>query len=269
MSKSRSLFLTTGLRRVVCELHGGYTERDRRLSCPPANPDPSPCQWPDTAVSYKRMTSYKRMKHATDTKAELLDSASQLFAQQGFKGTSVRAITSAARANLGAVTYHFGSKHALYNAVLDRATAPLRERLAGAVAEEATPLDRLESAVRAFFDHLAENPNLPRLMIQQLVTAEALPAPIKDAMQANIGAFASCIEAGQRDGSIRSGNPLYMALSIGSQPIFLAIARRAFRQSVGMDQDDPEVRRALVDSVIHFVRAGLAAGSGPESSEVT
>jgi AcrR family transcriptional regulator len=214
------------------------------------------------------MTSYKRMKQAPDTKAVLLDTASQLFAQQGFKGASVRAITSAARANLGAVTYHYGSKHALYNAVLQRATAPLRERLATAVSKGAAPLDRLESAVRAFFDHLAENPNLPRLMIQQLVTAKVLPAPIKDAMQANIGAFVSCIEAGQRDGSIRSGNPLFLALSIGSQPIFLSIARRALKQSVGVDQDDAKVRRELVDSVIRFVRAGLAADSGTGSSEV-
>jgi hypothetical protein len=100
------------------------------------------------------------------------------------------------------------------------------------------------------------------------VTAKVLPAPIKDAMQANIGAFVSCIEAGQRDGSIRSGNPLFLALSIGSQPIFLSIARRALKQSVGVDQDDAKVRRELVDSVIRFVRAGLAADSGTGSSEV-
>lgn len=211
------------------------------------------------------MTSYKRMNPAVDTKLALLDSASHLFAQQGFKGTSVRAITSAARANLGAVTYHFGSKQALYMAVLERATSPLRQRLAGAISETAAPLDRLESAVRAFFDHLAENPNLPRLMIQQLVTAKALPPPVKDAMQANIGAFMSCIEAGQRDGSIPSGNPLYLALSIGSQPIFLSIARRALKQAVGMDQDDPTVRRELVESVIRFMKAGLAAEGGAKS----
>jgi AcrR family transcriptional regulator len=205
------------------------------------------------------------MKAHGDTRQALLDTASHLFAQQGFRGTSVRAITSAARANLGAVTYHFGSKQALYTAVLERATAPLRQRLAGAVSEAAAPLDRLESAIRAFFDHLAENPNLPRLMIQQLVTAKALPAPVKDAMQANIGAFMSCIEAGQRDGSIRPGNPLYLALSIGSQPIFLSIARRALKQAVGMDQDDPKVRRELVESVFRFVRAGLAAERGAKA----
>ena len=45
-----------------------------------------------------------------DTRTRILDAAEQLFAERGFRGTSIRAITDLAGANLAAVGYHFGSK---------------------------------------------------------------------------------------------------------------------------------------------------------------
>ena len=47
------------------------------------------------------------------TRARLLDAAETLFAENGFDGTSLRSITSAAGANLAAVNYHFQSKEGL------------------------------------------------------------------------------------------------------------------------------------------------------------
>ncbi|RME65412.1 MAG: TetR family transcriptional regulator, partial [Alphaproteobacteria bacterium] len=52
------------------------------------------------------------------TRGRLLRAALAQFAQYGFEGASVREITAAAGANLAAVNYHFGSKEALYHAVV-------------------------------------------------------------------------------------------------------------------------------------------------------
>ncbi len=60
-----------------------------------------------------------------DTKRKLLDSAETLFAARGYHVTSLRAVTRAAKANLAAVHYHFGSKQALLEAVIARRLAPL------------------------------------------------------------------------------------------------------------------------------------------------
>ena len=65
-----------------------------------------------------------------DTKEVILDAAEQLFSEQGFASTSLRAITATAGVNLAAVNYHFGSKNDLAKAVLARRLQPLnRERL--------------------------------------------------------------------------------------------------------------------------------------------
>lgn len=68
-----------------------------------------------------------KKEKAPDTKTLILDAAERLFAMHGFEATSLRAITSEAGANLGAVNYHFTSKDALILAVLKRRIHPVNE----------------------------------------------------------------------------------------------------------------------------------------------
>ena len=74
-----------------------------------------------------------------DTRTRILDAAERLFAERGFRGTSVRAITGLAGANLAAVGYHFGSKAELLAAVARRVTEPIN-------AAQCAGLDRLLAA---------------------------------------------------------------------------------------------------------------------------
>jgi AcrR family transcriptional regulator len=66
-----------------------------------------------------------------DTKAQILDAAERLFAEQAFAAVSMRDITSAAGVNLAAVNYHFGSKDELLVTLFVERVTPLnRERAA-------------------------------------------------------------------------------------------------------------------------------------------
>ena len=67
------------------------------------------------------------MKQEIDTKQKILDSAQHLFASLGFQATSLRAITKRAGVNIAAINYHFGSKEALLNAVIQRHLIPLNK----------------------------------------------------------------------------------------------------------------------------------------------
>ncbi len=90
-----------------------------------------------------------------ETRERLLNAAEQLFAEHGISGTTLRALTKAAKVNLAAVHYHFGSKEGLLDAVVERrATAMNLERL-----RELDELERsagegapeVEDILRAFF----------------------------------------------------------------------------------------------------------------------
>ncbi len=193
-----------------------------------------------------------------DTAAELVSVATELFAEHGYEGTSVRMIIDKAGANLGAVTYHFGSKEALYERVFRVATEPFRPYLVEVVGIEGSPIDRLERFVRGLFQYLRDHPTLPRLITQHLASHLPLLDSVRQTMVGNISQLAALIAEGQRDGTIREGDPKLMALSIGSQPLFLSLIGQALREGTAIDQADPETMQDVEDSVVHFVRAGLA-----------
>lgn len=84
-----------------------------------------------------------------DTRDRILDAAEKLFADNGFSGTSLRAITGAAGANVAAVHYHFGSRDALLRAVFHRIVAPVNAERLRRFAELGDPPE-LEDLLRAF-----------------------------------------------------------------------------------------------------------------------
>jgi len=97
-----------------------------------------------------------------DTKTRILDGAEQMFAREGFHNTSLRSLTSLAAVNLAAVNYHFGSKEALLQAVIERRLLPLnaiREEKIEAVlalAEQNSKLPAAEDLLRAFIEPTLE-----------------------------------------------------------------------------------------------------------------
>ena len=66
------------------------------------------------------MTKAKRPKRADGeaTRARLLESAGELFAEQGYAETTGTAIAARADADLASINYHFGNRNGLYRAVL-------------------------------------------------------------------------------------------------------------------------------------------------------
>lgn len=59
-----------------------------------------------------------RTSRSEQTRAALLAAAAEAFADKGYGGTRLSTIYRAAGANAAAISYHFGGKRALYDAVL-------------------------------------------------------------------------------------------------------------------------------------------------------
>jgi AcrR family transcriptional regulator len=105
------------------------------------------------------------------TRERILETATGLFAEQGFRRVTIRGICRAAGVNLAAVNYHFGDKAGLYREVVQAAidamrgtTEEARREGAGRPAEE-----RLHVFVRTFVRRLLAS-GQPR--IQRLVQRE-------------------------------------------------------------------------------------------------
>jgi len=127
------------------------------------------------------------------TKDRLIAAATELFAERGFQGTTIRDIAERARVNVAAGNYHFGSKKALYLEVLRAQFAAIRAELRrrGATRPEAELArltraelaDVLRARVRTMLDLLLGPPPGPHgaLMQREMCDpSEALPVIVDE-----------------------------------------------------------------------------------------
>jgi len=83
----------------------------------------------------------------------ILDAAEELFSLKGFRAVTMREIAQASGANLGSISYHFGTKDGLLRAIYERHSGPMNRRRAELLAEAERIRDhddRLEAILRAF-----------------------------------------------------------------------------------------------------------------------
>jgi AcrR family transcriptional regulator len=122
-----------------------------------------------------------------NTRAKILNAAGEVFAEQGFEGATVRAITERAGVNVAAVNYHFRDKAELYTrVVLDACSvrAAFREAIADGTD---SPEARLRSLIRRFLEYLLD-PARPgwkrRLMAREMANpTTALDELVKNNIQ--------------------------------------------------------------------------------------
>jgi AcrR family transcriptional regulator len=207
------------------------------------------------------------------TRDRILEVARDLFAQRGYNGTSVRDIAIGAEANLAAVGYHFGSKESLYAEILRAHVGPLAQRIAWACRATRPPLDRVELIVRGVFEHIQVRPNMPALMVRELAGGHGRDRPINavltETFRRALPMLVGVITEGQRDGSIRAGDPVLLGLSVMAQPIYFNLARPIIAAVAGLEPRDEATSQRMADHAVAVIRAGLAAppdGPAPGTS---
>ena len=175
---------------------------------------------------------------STLMREDILDAAEDLFARQGFAATSLREVAEVVGANPAMVHYYFGSKEALLRQVVERITEPLAASLAEM---KAAGQVRSEDLVRLLFSALKMNPNMPLLMVREVM----LPGgTMRDHFLAEIaprlgGAFPGILAGEQEQGRIATDlDPNIISLLLLSLSIFPFIARNIAKQGLDISYDD-------------------------------
>ncbi len=181
----------------------------------------------------------------TDTRSRLLGAAADLFAKHGYRGASVRGICDLARANPGAVSYHFGGKKQLYRTVLRRAASSLFqfEWMEVDDADDGPPRTITE-IIDDLLIQLDAKPHETQLLLRDLaeggdVAVEALEPTIRAAFEGIRLAIGE--DTAPRGSS--TGQALFLDLSA---PLFLLTAAWPVLQRA-LDLD-PDHRRTLLTS---------------------
>ena len=94
----------------------------------------------------------------------LLAAAADLFARDGFAGTSLDAVASAAGVTKGSLYHHFRGKRDLFEAVFERQAGELSEHVAGVALRPRDPWQVAYAGIRAFLD-ASQQPAVQRIML--------------------------------------------------------------------------------------------------------
>lgn len=200
-----------------------------------------------------------------------MDAAERLFADKGYDATSLSEVGALAGVSRATPGYFFGSKAALYQAVLDRCFAEVRDAVragrARALASAQSPDTILAGAVSDYFDFLAARPNFVRLIEREALGGGGLlDAGHVSAGQEALAAISA--ELGLDDAP--SGDAAQLLLSIISLCWFPLIHARTVAPAVGVGVEDAEDlerrKRHVISLVLHGLRGPLLSTSTEHST---
>lgn len=214
-------------------------------------------------------------RDAQATKQRLLEAAVRLFAEKGFQGTSVRAVTQAAGTSVSAANYHFGSKEEMLRAAIRMRTEPLNGRRLDALdavecdaGEGGARIDAIVGAfVRPVFEMRAagsnEDPAYRGLAARLYVdTREAVMQIRREVFEPVNDRFC---EALQRALPSASRPEIELALQLATAVLVHLLSRDGSSLTAGSRIDSDE----LVSKLVSFAAAGIyavAVGDLPEHS---
>src|SRR4030066_155037 len=97
-------------------------------------------------------------KKITAKAESILESAGEIFAQQGFRRTTVREICKRCKVNLAAINYYFGNKEYLYVACLKyyQSIAAQKVPFNFGIDPASTPKEKLSTYIQTFIFRLLE-----------------------------------------------------------------------------------------------------------------
>ncbi|GGC85973.1 TetR family transcriptional regulator [Flavobacterium lutivivi] len=88
---------------------------------------------------------------------EIIIAAERLFAEEGFDGTSVRDIAKAANVNIAMISYYFGSKEKLLEALLLYRVSSMKLTLESVSQENISPVEKMNKLIYTYVNRIHSN----------------------------------------------------------------------------------------------------------------
>jgi AcrR family transcriptional regulator len=202
-----------------------------------------------------------RRRDAGRTRADILDVATQEFADNGYSGARVDEIAARTRTTKRMIYYYFGGKEQLYIAVLERAYAEIRAAERTVAVEELDPVDAIRRIAEITFDHHEAHP-----AFIQLVGAENAQrgrhltrvARLVDLNSSAVGVLRGVLDRGREAGVFRADvDALDVHMMISAFCFFRVANRHTFGALFGRDLLDPATRQHYRTMVADMVTGYL------------
>jgi AcrR family transcriptional regulator len=190
------------------------------------------------------------LSSAGGKREQILDGASRVFAEYGFRKTTIADIVREAGVARATVYNHFDTKEDVFDAVFQREVQEMLGAVAEAVAEAETTREKLRAALIAHTDLLRKKLNVMRVMVEAAAHGRAHCGAGADELQARaIGIYEEILRGGSARGevSVDDASASARILILFFKGLFMATVAEA----IGSERD------AMVDGMLDTIMNGL------------
>jgi len=194
-----------------------------------------------------------------DVRTALLEAASKLFLKHGFERVTARQIAAAAGTTPAMIHYYFVNKLGLFRAMLEHAIRPMRELMAGALAQAEAARPDPADVIRMHMSTVARNPWIPPFVINEVFAEKGRfrATFIRDIASRQMPLLIELLERGRSSGKFRADlEPRLAALSLVSLCMFPFLSRAVSGPVLGLKLEGEELDRLIAHTARLFV-AGI------------
>jgi AcrR family transcriptional regulator len=203
----------------------------------------------------------------SDKQMQILTTAEGLFSSKGYDGTSVRDIAEEAGVNIAMISYYFGSKEKLMEALFEQRTNHVKFQIETLLQDESmAPLEKIGRIVDDYIQRVMEKQNFFKIMVcEQVINKNpAIIALIYNLKKRNTEEISKLIKDGQEKGAFKKnvdamlimntviGNITQMMLSLDYYQEFHGL------QAIPKDQFHEQIKQKLSDHIKVLIKALLS-----------
>lgn len=191
-----------------------------------------------------------------DLKKQILDTAEELFADNGYAATSIRSIAERSGVNPALVHYYFGNKKLLLQNVLERVLEPMGLAIAKL---KNSPGASPEMIASLLVSMAAKHPNIPRLLIREVfLPGGEMQQFFTENMAPRLGgALPALLDREKSAGRLHEdSDPAISAMLIMAVSIFPFIARTLAEPVLGISYDEKGIE-LLTRQIMQLLNRGL------------
>jgi AcrR family transcriptional regulator len=144
----------------------------------------------------------------SEKQIQIIDAAEKLFSDRGFDGTSVRDIAEKAGINIAMISYYFGSKEKLMQAIFEQRTSQMTERIEVLLKDEKlSPFEKIDILIEDYVDRVEKKIRFHKLMVCEQIMGKNLVVTglLVELKKKNAALIERLIEDGQKKKVFRKG----------------------------------------------------------------
>jgi len=181
------------------------------------------------------------MTDFNDKQLDILQAAEKLFSEEGFDGASIRNIAKEANVNIAMISYYFGSKEKLLEALIVHRISGMRMQLEHISHEDLSPLEKADRLIDLYISRINKNKCMYQILHFELSSRKrgVDMNAFTDIKRANFEAFKNIIREGQDTGVfVKDVNVALIPPTILGTLVHFRMNRSFMAPLLGLDTDE-------------------------------